>query len=171
MSDELREQLADVQHAIWAHWMRYQFSQCLPNGFGGALIPSDKAGRWRRQMDTPYSDLTDKERESDRHQADKVLAVVQPELDQLRAALNAAEARITRYEALETTCRSKHRHATIHDAFCCDLMLRRAEQAEAKLAAVPHNAFLRMSYGAQTPEDEHVAQMWIASIDWQAVQP
>lgn len=100
------------------------------------------------------------------------------ECERLRTALaaataraEAAEATIARYEALETTCRSKHRHATIHDAFCCDLMLRRAEQAEAKLAAVPHNAFLRMSYGAQTPEDEHVAQMWIASIDWQAVQP
>jgi len=47
----------------------------------------------------------------------------------------------------------------------------RIAELEAKLAAVPHNAFLRMSYGAQTPEDEHVAQMWIASIDWQAVQP
>lgn len=99
MSDDLREQLADVQHGIWAHWMRYQFSVCLPNGLGGALIPSDKADRWRRQMDTAYPDLTDKERESDRHQADKVLAVVQPELDHLRTALTASAARAEAAEA------------------------------------------------------------------------
>lgn len=99
MDNDMRERLAAVQHDIWAHWMRYQFSVCLPNGLGGALIPSDKAERWQRQMDTPYADLTDKEQQSDRHQADKVLGVVQPELDQLRAALAAANARAKAAEA------------------------------------------------------------------------
>lgn len=85
MSDELREKLADVQHGIWAHWMRYQFSQCRRPDLaddGSLIIPADKVQRWQRQMDTEYADLTDKERESDRHQADKVLAVVQPALAQ-----------------------------------------------------------------------------------------
>ncbi len=73
---QLREQLADVQHAIWAHWMRYQFSVCQRNEDGSIIIPAEKVERWSRQMETPYAGLTDKERESDRHQADKVLSVL-----------------------------------------------------------------------------------------------
>lgn len=76
MTDELREQLADVQHAIWSHWMRYQFSVCQSNGDGSITIPADLVERWSRQMATNYTDLTNKERESDREQADKVLAVL-----------------------------------------------------------------------------------------------
>ena len=76
LSAILREQLADVQHAIWAHWMRYQFSVCQRNEDGSIIIPAEKVERWSRQMETPYAGLTDKERESDRHQADKVLSVL-----------------------------------------------------------------------------------------------
>lgn len=88
-ADELsatkREQLADVQHAIWAHWMAYMFSCGSHNPDGTWTMPADKVERWIRQMNTPYSTLTDKERESDRHQADKVLVVMQPMLRDLAA--------------------------------------------------------------------------------------
>lgn len=79
--DTLREQLADVQHAIWAHWMRYQFSACQRNEDGSFTIPADKVKRWERQIGAYYGELTEQERESDRHQADKVLKVIQPVLD------------------------------------------------------------------------------------------
>ena len=79
--DTLRENLADVQHAIWSHWMRYLFSRCVWDSAGRAVIPVDLVLRWHRQMDTPYNDLSEKERESDLHQADKVLGVFQPVLD------------------------------------------------------------------------------------------
>lgn len=77
MSD-LREQLADVQHEIWAHWMKYMFTQCEPiGGMGeGLFIPEEKVLRWKRQMNTSYSDLSFKEQESDRHQADNVMEVL-----------------------------------------------------------------------------------------------
>jgi hypothetical protein len=67
-----REKLASLQHNIWSHWMIYLFSQCvkLKEGY---MIPMDKAMQWQRQMKTLYKDLSNKERESDRHQADKVL--------------------------------------------------------------------------------------------------
>ena len=74
--DTLREQLADEQHAIWAHWMRYMFTQGTFSNNGTWTMPAAKVERWQRQMDTPYSDLSEKERESDRHQADKVLGVL-----------------------------------------------------------------------------------------------
>jgi len=73
---ELREQLAAIQHEIWSHWMEYLFSVTVSDG-DGARIPMDKAVRWHRQMRTDYADLTEKEKESDRDQADKVLAVIE----------------------------------------------------------------------------------------------
>ena len=66
MSDELRERLADVQHAIWAHWTRWQFSVCQRNEDGSLTIPAPLVERWTRQMDTPYADLSEREKDSDR---------------------------------------------------------------------------------------------------------
>lgn len=74
--DELRERLADVQHAIWAHWTRWQFSVCQRNEDGSLTIPAPLVERWTRQMGTPYADLSEREKDSDREQADKVLAVL-----------------------------------------------------------------------------------------------
>jgi len=71
-----RERLAAVQHDIWAHWMRYLYNVCVEQADGSVIIPAEKAARWRRQMDAAYADLTDREQESDRHQADKVLAAL-----------------------------------------------------------------------------------------------
>lgn len=69
----MREATADVQHQIWAHWMKYVFSICPQQEDGSVVIPADKVERWKRQVDTPYKELSEKEKESDRHQADKVL--------------------------------------------------------------------------------------------------
>lgn len=73
---EVREIVADVQHDIWAHWMRYMFSCGALNPDGTWTMPADKVERWHRQMNTPYADLTERERESDRHMADRVLAAM-----------------------------------------------------------------------------------------------
>lgn len=71
-----REQIAALQHEIWAHWMRYLFTCCEGNEDGSMTIPVDKVARWRRQIDTPYSELTDRERESDLEQADKIVKIL-----------------------------------------------------------------------------------------------
>jgi hypothetical protein len=74
---ELREKLAEVAHdGIWAHWTRYQFSKCVQNADGSLTIPADLVERWARQANTPYTGLTEREKESDREQADKMLAVM-----------------------------------------------------------------------------------------------
>jgi hypothetical protein len=72
----LREALSAQQHEIWAHWMRYQFSCCTKNSDGSLTIPSDKVERWQRQLETDYNYLSEKERESDRDQADKMLTII-----------------------------------------------------------------------------------------------
>lgn len=74
--NELRERIADMQHRIWVHWMRYFYTQCKPNPDGTFTIPVEKIEHWRRQMSTEYCNLTEKEKDSDREQADKILKVL-----------------------------------------------------------------------------------------------
>lgn len=71
-----REKLADLSHDIWAHWMRWQFYCCTQNEDGSMTIPASKVKRWQRQMKTSYQDLSEKEKDSDREQADKILQVL-----------------------------------------------------------------------------------------------
>lgn len=73
---DLREVVAGIQHDIWAHWMRYLFSMARHNPDGSVTISAEHAQRWTRQMETSYPDLTEREQESYRHQADKVLAAM-----------------------------------------------------------------------------------------------
>ncbi len=70
------ERIAAVQHEIWSHWMRYLFSCSVETIDGDATIPSDKVQRWKRQLETPYSELTVKEQASDLEQAAKVISVL-----------------------------------------------------------------------------------------------
>jgi hypothetical protein len=69
----LRETLADQSHEIWSHWMQYLLSQCLPANGGCYEIPAHLVERWERQIQTEYKDLTEREKDSDREQADKLL--------------------------------------------------------------------------------------------------
>jgi hypothetical protein len=63
---ELREKLAELEHQQWAHWTRYMLDNLTP----------ENIARWRTQIDTLYSDLSEDEKESDRHWANKVLEVL-----------------------------------------------------------------------------------------------
>ncbi|MDJ0707838.1 MAG: hypothetical protein QNJ46_31570 [Leptolyngbyaceae cyanobacterium MO_188.B28] len=63
---DLREQLADLEHQQWAHWTRYMLNNLTP----------ENIERWRRQIDTPYADLSEAEKASDRRWADKVLTII-----------------------------------------------------------------------------------------------
>jgi len=71
-----REELAALAHHQWSGWMEYLFSVCERNPYNGEyVIPKRPAARWQRQMKTPYSELSEAEKDSDRKEADKMLAV------------------------------------------------------------------------------------------------
>ncbi|MEL6321463.1 MAG: hypothetical protein AAFQ57_12580 [Cyanobacteria bacterium J06626_14] len=65
----LREKLAELEHQQWAHWTRYMLDNLTPQN----------VERWRQQIDIPYANLSDTEKESDRQWADKVLALLEDE--------------------------------------------------------------------------------------------
>lgn len=75
---DLRETIAAIEHERWSHWQRYLHEQCVANENGSLTIPADLAARWARQMNTPYEALTEKEKDSDREQADAYLQAMQP---------------------------------------------------------------------------------------------
>lgn len=75
----MREELAAYAHEAWAGWMRYMFSKCHSNDAGELIIPAWAVARWTRQMSTPYWDLPIGEQDSDRAEADKMLAIIDKE--------------------------------------------------------------------------------------------
>ena len=76
----LREQLAALSHGRWSGWMKYLFSKCSePNQRGDLLIPAQWADRWTRQAFSNYDELSEAEKESDRDEADQVLALLAAE--------------------------------------------------------------------------------------------
>lgn len=59
------EKLATLEHEQWAHWTRYMLEN----------LTADNIERWKLQIETPYSNLTELEKESDRVWARKTLKI------------------------------------------------------------------------------------------------
>ena len=71
-----REKIAAEMHAIWAHWMRYLLARCDPALDDDMLIPSYFVERWQRQMNMDYEQMSERDKMSDRQQADRIIAVI-----------------------------------------------------------------------------------------------
>lgn len=76
MNEATREALAAYAHEAWAGWMRYMFSKAELNADGSWTMPAWAVERWQRQMQTPYADLPEREKASDRKEADEMLAIL-----------------------------------------------------------------------------------------------
>lgn len=75
--EELIEKLADAEHASWARWMEYLFGLCEMQQDGSLIIPADSVRHWDRQVRTKYSDLTEREKESDRQEVAVILPLIE----------------------------------------------------------------------------------------------
>ena len=69
------EEMADVVHQVWCMWMEYMFSKGLVLRDKGFKINPAEHGRWRRQMITPYAQLSEDEKQSDRDIARRYLNI------------------------------------------------------------------------------------------------
>lgn len=90
MSDtELREALAALAHEQWSGWMGYMFGKGIVTSSGSLRLPPELVQRWDRQMRTPYAELPEEEKESDRKEADRVLALIASREGELKREMQA----------------------------------------------------------------------------------
>lgn len=71
-----RDDLADLCHKQWSGWMGYLFTKGHVESHIGFVLNADSVERWRRQMVTPFKDLSEPEKESDRKEADKFITLL-----------------------------------------------------------------------------------------------
>lgn len=75
-SEPVIERLAAIEHERWAHWQRYVHDQCERREDGALVIPAEFAGRWEAQIETPYAELSEQEKDSDRVQVRRYLPAI-----------------------------------------------------------------------------------------------
>ncbi len=80
MNDDLKENLARLCHEQRSGWMRYLFSEGTFDIDGTWIMPPWAVERWRRHMETLYSDLSQEEKDNDRLEADRFLKEMQEAL-------------------------------------------------------------------------------------------
>lgn len=91
--EELRERLAELEHKQWSHWTKYMLDELYGlfdlDTLNRNCKPVQSLRRWQKQMKTEYKDLTEKEKDSDREWADKVLEQAIAEINSLQVELKA----------------------------------------------------------------------------------
>lgn len=80
IKSELQEDLAELEHEQWAHWTNYMLKKLeedageegLPLGCVPVIL------HWKKQCETHYSNLSEKEKDSDRKWAERVMERIIP---------------------------------------------------------------------------------------------
>ncbi len=73
----LVEKLSALEHERWSHWQSYMHGKCRKKDDGSLIVPAELVLRWEEQIRTDYSDLSEKEKDSDREQVKKYLPVIE----------------------------------------------------------------------------------------------
>lgn len=71
----MEEIMANKVHEVWCSWMSYVFSRSVEEQ-GAVIIPKGLVDRWKRQINTPYEDLSEEEKTSDRVIAGEILKLM-----------------------------------------------------------------------------------------------
>lgn len=71
---DIVEALAALEHERWSGWEKYR-DEALAREINGRSIQCLEA-RWERQRNTPYAELSEREKESDRVEARKTIALL-----------------------------------------------------------------------------------------------
>lgn len=66
ITKEIIEKLAELEHEQWSRWVKYMIYAYGP----------ENIKKWQKQAETKYNDLSEKEKESDREYAIKVLELL-----------------------------------------------------------------------------------------------
>ncbi len=91
--EEIREKLAEIEHQRWADWQKYMHTHVYDSSESInphlKVIPTELYNRWERQIMTPYSELSEAEKDSDRKQVERYWPLIQELLDSQQADLKA----------------------------------------------------------------------------------
>lgn len=79
--DSLIEDLAAIEHERWSRWQRYMHSKGQRLKDGSLVLSAELVAQWEHQIATPYAELTEKEKESDREQVRQYLPIIANSLD------------------------------------------------------------------------------------------
>lgn len=71
--ENLKDELAAIEHERWSHWQVYMHGKCMKNEDGSLTIPKQLVDKWTKQSETKFESLTEKEKDSDREQVEKYL--------------------------------------------------------------------------------------------------
>jgi len=63
---EIRERLAALEHEQWIHWTKYMIEN----------LTTENILLWRKEIEAVYEELSEKQKDSDREWADKVLSII-----------------------------------------------------------------------------------------------
>lgn len=77
MSAELIEQLAAIEHTRWAEWQSWCHQLGTRTEGGDLALPSEVVARWDRQIITPYDELSEAEKQSDRDQVERYRPLIE----------------------------------------------------------------------------------------------
>ncbi|MGF9567859.1 hypothetical protein AAIH70_30770 [Neorhizobium sp. BT27B] len=78
--DGLVETLAALEHERWAHWQSYLHGKAIKQEDGSLMIPSELVKKWEKQIATPFANLSNEEKESDREQVQRYLPTIKDAL-------------------------------------------------------------------------------------------
>ena len=70
------EELAAIEHARWAHWQQYMHGNGVRQEDGSLILPAELVNRWEVQTATPYAELSEAEKKSDREQVFRYLPLI-----------------------------------------------------------------------------------------------
>lgn len=69
---DIIEHFANLEHERWSKWQKYLHSKMFKSfdydGIETFQLPKDLIIHWERQINTPYADLSEQEKQSDRNE-------------------------------------------------------------------------------------------------------
>lgn len=134
--EELIEKLAAVEHQRWADWQKW-CNKVLRQELGDSNQIEKVLVRWDRQIATPYAELSEQEKQSDRDQVMRSWPLVQEAVAQATKEAEVA-ARVDERENMKFVCDDgKETHIPFNlYRYTGDGLLLTWEEREKQLAAL-----------------------------------